>query len=69
MKKEENNVAVEEIQSDLFVGDLISGGDDIDIEEVQIVKDPATHLFVQVSFRLHKWNSKVTFLEVSATAE
>lgn len=56
---------VEKIQGNLFAHNLTSGEDNI--EEFQLVKKPATHLFLQGGFRLHKWHSKVTSLNISPT--
>ena len=63
-KKEESKAVVEEIQDDLFVDDLTSGG--VNVQKTQEIKDTATWLFAEGGFTLHKWHSNMPSLEKSA---
>ena len=48
---------VREIETSLYVDDLISGGPTV--QAARELKADATHVFGQASFKLHKWHSNV----------
>ena len=52
---------VSEIKDDLYVDDLISGGNNF--EQVASLKDIAIEIFNKAGFKLHKWHSNVSTLE------
>ena len=54
-------VEVAEIKDDLYVDDLISGGNNF--EEVASLKDIPIEIFNQAGFKFHKWHSNVSTLE------
>ena len=58
---------VAEIERELYVDDLISGGGTI--QEVKQKKATATEMFHQATFHLHKWHSNVTELELTEETE
>lgn len=53
--REENKAAAEEMQDNLFVNDLTSGG--VNEQETHKNKNIATRLFAEGDFTLHKWHS------------
>ena len=57
---------IEVIESDMYVDDLVTGGESLD--EVKIIKEKSIELFKKGGFNLHKWNSNVPSLE-SKSAE
>lgn len=58
---------VAEIEQELYVDDLISGGGTI--QEAKQKKATATEMFHQATFHLHKWHSNVTELELTEETE
>ena len=58
---------VAEIERELYVDDLISGGGTI--QEAKQKKATATEMFHQATFHLHKWHSNVTELELTEETE
>ena len=54
-------IEVAEIKDDLYVDDLISGGNNF--EQVASLKDIAIEIFNQAGFRLYKWHFNVPTLE------
>ncbi len=53
--------SVAEISGSLYVGDLISGANDV--EKCQDLKSDATEIFADASLELHKWHSTASELE------
>ena len=58
---------VAEIEQELYVDDLISGGGTI--QEAKQKKATVTDMFRQATFHLHKWHSNVTDLEHTEETE
>lgn len=58
---------VAEIERELYVDELISGGGTI--QEAKQKKATATKMFRQATFHLHKWHSNVTELELTKETE
>ena len=58
---------VAEIERELYVDDLISGGGTI--QEAKQKKATVTEMFRQATFHLHKWYSNVTELELTEETE
>ena len=58
---------VAEIERELYVDDLISGGGTI--QEAKQKKATATEMFRQAAFHLHKWHSNVAELELTEETE
>ena len=54
-------IKVPEIKDDLYVDDLISGGNVF--EQVASLKDIAIEIFNQAGFKIRKWHSNVSTLE------
>ena len=54
-------IEVAEIKDDLYVDDLISGGNNF--EQVASLKDIAIKIFSQAGFKLHEWHCNVSTLE------
>ena len=65
--REEHPKCVEEIERELYVDDLLTGGPTT--EEVKHKKATTTEIFGQATFHLHKWHSNVKELELDDTPE
>ena len=59
--KEKYPKHAEEIQKELYVDDLVTGG--TSLQEVREKKEISTEIFEQASFHLHKWQLNVKELE------
>ena len=59
--------AVAEIERELYVDDLITGGGTV--QETEQKKATTTEIFRQATFHLHKWHSNIPKLEISEDAE
>ena len=56
---------VEEIRKNISVDDLMTGG--VTVNEVKEKKSPASEIFEDAKFKLHKWHSNVEELESPST--
>ncbi|CAB4016409.1 Hypothetical predicted protein [Paramuricea clavata] len=59
--KEKYPKHAEEIEKELYVDDLVTGG--ISVQEVREKKEASIEIFKEASFHLHKWQSNVKELE------
>ena len=60
--EEKHPEIVEELRRSLYVDDLLTGG--ATVEEAQIKKSIAKKIFENATFKLHKWHSNVSELEM-----
>ena len=65
--RDEHPKCVEEIERELYVDDILSGGPTT--EEVKQKKATTTEIFAQATFHLHKWHSNVKELELDDVPE
>ena len=56
---------IENIRNDIYVDDLVSGGNILN--EVEVIKQNSIELFGKGGFNLHKWHSNISLLEKSAS--
>ena len=59
--KEKYPKHAEEIEKELYVDDLVTGG--TSVQEVREKKEASVEIFEEASFHLHKWQSNVKELE------
>ena len=50
----------ENIRNDIYVDDLVSGGNIL--SEVEVIKQKSIELFAKGGFNLHKWYSNISLL-------
>lgn len=65
--RDEHPKCVEEIESELYVDDILSGGPTT--KGVKQKKATTTEIFAQATFHLHKWHSNVKELELDDVPE
>ena len=53
----------ENVRNDMYVDDLVSGGNTL--SEVEVIKQKLIELFAKGGFNLHKWHSNISLLEKS----
>ena len=56
---------IENIRNDIYVDDLVSGGNILN--EVEVIKQNSIELFGKGGFNLHKWHSNISLLEKSGS--